>query len=385
MKVAIVTETFYPSTDGVVTRLTAAVRWLIKEGHEVIVIAPDQGISSYEGATVHGIPAFRFFLYKHLPLSYPRPLVGKLLRRFAPDVVHVVNPAVLGVAGIWYGRRWPLVASYHTHVPHYADFYRLTWLKPILWWYVRLMHNRADLNLCTSHAVMEELKARRFRNVKVWKRGVNTELFGPRHRNADMRHRLSGGEPDKKVLLYVGRLAAEKQIESVRSVLDASDAYRFAVVGDGPHREALEEHFRGTRTTFHGFLHGDELAAAYASSDLFVFPSTTETLGLVLLEAMASGLPVVAAASGPTLEQIDDGHNGFLFDPLREGEFARKVLSLTDEAELRRAGERAFRAAAELGWDGPSRQLLDVYRTALRVRTVRAARTGAARAGKNDV
>lgn len=370
MKIAIVTETFYPSTDGVVTRLTSTVRWLVRSGHEVLVIAPDQGVTEYEGAEICGIPSFRFFLYKDLKLAFPRPLVGKALKAFDPDVVHVANPAVLGVAGIFYGRRYPLVASYHTHVPQYADYYKLPWLKPILWSYLRLLHNRADMNLCTSGTVLEELRARRFKNVRLWRRGVNVELFGERHRNEAMRARLTDGHPERRLLLYVGRLAAEKQIERVKDALLASDDLHLAIVGDGPHRAQLEAVFAGTRTTFTGFLHGESLAQAYASSDLFVFPSTTETLGLVLLEAMASGLPVVAAMSGPTQEQVEDGATGFLYDPAVPNDFVRTVLSaLEDGARLREIGQRAMAAAQLYGWDGPSRQAYDFYAETLQAAT----------------
>lgn len=369
MKIAFVTETFYPATDGVVTRLTSSIRWLRRQGHEVMVIAPDRGVSEYEGAAVHGIPSFRFFLYKDIKLALPRPMVGKLLRKFDPDVVHVVNPAMLGVAGIWYGRRWPLIASYHTNIPQYADYYRLPWLKPALWHYLRTLHNRADLNLCTSNAVLQELASRGFRNVHLWKRGVNIELFDPKHRNDEMRHYLTDGHPDARLLLYVGRLAPEKEIERIREVLAVSGNTRLAIVGDGPHRKALEEYYAGTPVKFTGFLHGEKLAQAYASSDLFVFPSTTETLGLVLLEAMASGLPAVAANSGPTREQIENGVTGFLFDPNDPQDFVQTVVSALDnEPLLRRVGGQARESALAFGWDGPSRQLLDYYVSAIQLK-----------------
>lgn len=166
---------------------------------------------------------------------------------------------------------------------------------------------------------------------------------------------LSGGEPDKRLLLYVGRLAAEKEIERLRDVLLASDDFRLAIVGDGPHRGRLESHFAGTRTVFTGFLHGERLAQAYASSDIFVFPSTTETLGLVLLEAMVSGLAVVAAASPPSREQIQEGITGFLYDPQVPGSLVNAILPLQDEELLRRIGDRAREAALTQGWNEPSR------------------------------
>ncbi len=373
MKIAIVTETFLPSTDGVVTRLCATVRWLQDQGHQVTVIAPDMGVSEYHGAKVEGIPARPFFLYPSLKLAMPSRKVGALLGRLQPDLVHVVNPAVLGVAGIYYGRklRLPMIASYHTHVPNYADYYHLSFLKPLLWRWIRTLHNRADLNLCTSQAVLSELSRRKFRNVHLWKRGVDTELFRPQRRDARMRSRLSGGKPEKTILLYVGRLASEKGIDRIREVLDSSPDICLALVGDGPHRSALEKHFQGTNTVFTGFLHGEELAKAYASSDIFVFPSTTETLGLVILEAMASGLPVVASLSGPTSEQVEDGVTGVLYDPRRMGGLTDAVNRLSDMHLRERISQNARRTAGQISWSGPSEQLLGYYRDVLKLRQSR--------------
>jgi glycosyltransferase involved in cell wall biosynthesis len=230
-----------------------------------------------------------------------------------------------------------------------------------LWWFFRTLHNRADLNLCTSQSVQTELIDKGFRNVHLWKRGVNVDQFGPHKRDRAMRELLSHRQPEKTILLYVGRLAAEKGIEQIRDVLESSPHYCLALVGDGPHRAYLENYFRGTNTVFTGFLHGEELAQAYASSDLFVFPSTTETLGLVILEAMASGLPVIAGKSGPTCEQIEDGATGLLFDACRAGGLAEAVVKFTDENLRERIAKNAYAAAKQVGWSEPSKQLLDYY------------------------
>ena len=371
MKIAIVTETFLPSTDGIVTRLCATIRWLRRHGHQITVIAPDLGVYDYHGAAVEGVPARPFFLYPDKKLSMPSRRVGALLRRIEPDLVHIVNPAMLGAAGIYYARklRLPMVASYHTQIPKYADYYRVPFLKPALWWWLRLLHNRADLNLCTSQSVLDELNGRRFRNVRLWKRGVDTERFGPQYRDEEMRRRLSGGRPDKTVLLFVGRLAAEKGIERIREALGTLPDVCLALVGDGPHRPDLEKRFQGTSTVFTGFLHGEELARAYASADLFVFPSTTETLGLVILEAMASGLPVVAGRSGPTCEQIEDGVTGVLYDPDRPGDLAEAVRRLKDESLRERISRNACAAADRIGWNGACEQLLEYYQTVLAEKT----------------
>jgi glycosyltransferase involved in cell wall biosynthesis len=363
MKIAIVTETFLPSTDGIVTRLCSTIQWLQRNGHSVCVIAPDLGVSEFAGAKVVGIPARTFFLYRDKKFAFPSRKVKTALQQFQPDIVHVVNPAVLGVAGIYYSRRFklPLVASYHTQIPHYADFYRLPFLKPVLWWYLRTLHNRADVNLCTSQSVQSELLAKRFRNVHVWKRGVNLELFGPQRRDEEMRAYLTGGRIDKTLLLYVGRLAVEKNIESLLDVLESSPEFCLALVGDGPYRSFLEQYFQGTNTVITGFLHGQALAQAYASSDVFVFPSTTETLGLVILEAMASGLPVVAVKSGPTGEQVEEGVTGFLFDAEQADSLKMAVWKLKDKNERARVSKHASQVGRKFGWSQPSEQLLGIY------------------------
>jgi glycosyltransferase involved in cell wall biosynthesis len=364
MKIAIITETFLPSTDGIVTRLCQSIRWLKENCHEVLVIAPELGVTDFEGVPVKGVPTFRFFLYKDKNLAYPSMKVKEFLLDFQPDLVHVVNPAFLGVAGIYYARRltFPLIASYHTHVPKYADYYHLSFLKPVLWWYFRMLHNRADLNLCTSQSVLEELVEKKFKNIHLWKRGVDTKQYHPCHYNSETRDRLTAGKKEKKLLLYVGRLAPEKDIEKIREVLEQCPNFCLAIVGDGPHRNFLEHYFKDTDTVFTGFLHGDDLASAYASSDIFVFPSTTETLGLVLLEAMASGLPVVAAKSGPTSEQVSHGITGLLYNPDIPNDFVKSVSKLGDDPIRLKMGEVARTVSEATGWDAPSKQLLDFYK-----------------------
>jgi glycosyltransferase involved in cell wall biosynthesis len=364
LKIAIITETFVPSTDGVVTRLKACIRYFKREGHDVRVIAPDLGVDEFEGVPIEGIPARTLFLYRSKKFALPTRKVRKILESFDPDVVHAVNPALVGMSGVYYAKKlgYPLLASFHTQVPKYADYYHLPMFKGFLWWYFRKLHNQAAINLCTSETVKQELEEQNFQRVHVWKRGVDTELFHPKKYDKEMREKHSGGQPDKKLLLFVGRLAPEKEIAKIKSVLDASDEFALAIVGDGPHRDTLEKHFEGTNTVFTGFMHGEELARAYASSDVFVFPSTTETLGLVITEAMASGLPIVAAKSGPTCEQIKDNQTGLLYDKDEEGDFTNTVLRFRDETLRKRLAKEAREDIAEMGWDAQSKQVLDYYK-----------------------
>ena len=211
----------------------------------------------------------------------------------------------------------------------------------------------------------QELSEQGIHNLHVVRRGVDTETFHPRFASDAMRERLTQGHPEKKLLVFVGRLAAEKEIHRLRPMMDRRDDVALAIVGDGPFRRELEEMFAGTSTVFPGFMEGEELASAFASSDAFVFPSVTETLGLVILEGMASGLPVVAARSGPTLEQVTDGENGLLFDSGDEASLERALERLAD-TELRSRIRTAARAEAEkFSWENASDDLLRYYEMAI--------------------
>ncbi|MBX5436635.1 MAG: glycosyltransferase family 1 protein [Alicyclobacillaceae bacterium] len=370
MRIAMFSETFLPSTDGVVTRLCATLQRLERSGHEVLLFAPrSQGIpGTYACARVVGVPSFRFFLYPEKRFPQPWPMVGRVLRQFQPDLLHAVNPGFMGPAAVYYARRFrlPLVASYHTHIPTYARYYRLPWLEPFLWWCFRGIHNQAELNLCTSRATIDELTERGFRNLVLWDRGVDLDRFSPAKRSAAMRRRLAGGHDDGRILLYVGRLAPEKGIERLRPCFDKVPGLRLAIVGDGPYRAQLEQVFAGTPTAFTGYLFGDELAEAYASADGFVFPSTTETLGLVLFEAMASGVPVMAADSPATREVLEDGKAGIIFDPTRTESIVEALHSLLEDESKRAAiRQRGLELSARLDWAGPTEQLVRYYQQVL--------------------
>ena len=369
MKIVFFTETFLPKVDGIVTRLTKTVQHLVASGDEVLIFCPEGAPESWKGARVVGVPAMPLPLYPELKLALPRPSVSEALEAFRPDLIHVVNPAVLGLGGIWLAktRGIPLVASYHTHLPKYLEHYGMGMLEPLLWELLKAAHNQAQLNLCTSTAMVDELSAKGIQHTALWQRGVDTELFRPDLRSEAMRQRLHGPYDDTgNLLLYIGRLSAEKQIERIRPVLEALPGTRLALVGDGPYRQQLERLFEGTPTTFVGYLAGEELASAYASGDAFLFPSSTETLGLVLLEAMAAGCPVVGARRGGIPDIVSDGVNGFLYDPDKEGSLTTAVANLLGEADTRRALRLAAREEAERwGWAAATEQLRGYYRQVL--------------------
>lgn len=370
MRIAFVTESFLPATDGVVTRLRHTLDELRALGDEFLIVAPKygEGPASYEGAPIHRVPAVPFPPYPQIKMAPPNPSVGRALRRFRPDLVHVVNPFVLGATGTFYARRMkvPLVASYHTNVTVYAQFYGLGFLDGMGRRWVRTLHNRARINFCTSRATQDYLKSEGIKDVRFWPQGVDARRFHPNKFSKDLRVCLTDGSPGERLLLYVGRLGHEKNIAVLKAALRDVPGTRLAVVGDGPARGDLEREFQGTPTVFTGMLQGRELAEAYASADAFVFPSTTETLGLAMIEALASGLPVIAARGGAAHEVVAEGESGFLYAPGSEESFVSAIKHvLTDEDARLRLGEGARKAAEERTWKAATSVLRGYYQEAI--------------------
>ncbi len=373
MKIAFFTETFLPKVDGIVTRLTKTIESLTKIGDEVIIFCPEGCPEEFMGAKVIGVPAMPLPLYPELKLGLPGSTVADALESFKPDLIHVVNPAVLGLGGIWLAKTngIPLVASYHTHLPKYLEHYGMGMLEPLLWELLKAAHNQALLNLCTSTAMVKELSDKGIQNTALWQRGVDTDIFRPDLRSETMRQKLLGQFSDEGALLiYVGRLSAEKQIERIKPVLDSLPKARLALVGDGPYRNQLEKLFENTPTTFVGYLSGEELASAYASGDAFLFPSSTETLGLVLLEAMAAGCPVVGANKGGIPDIITDGTNGCLYDPDGENNGTESLIKATEKLLGDKNERQEMRNAARLeaerwGWPAATQQLRKFYQQIL--------------------
>ena len=369
MKIAFFTETFLPKVDGIVTRLTKTIEFLTKNGDEVIVFCPEGCPDSYKGAKIVGVAAMPLPLYPELKLGLPGPAVSDKLEEFKPDLVHVVNPAVLGLGGIWLAKtnNIPLIASYHTHLPKYLEHYGMGMLEPLLWELLKAAHNQALLNLCTSTAMVNELEDKGIQRTALWQRGVDTENFRPELRSEKMREKLFGKYHDTdSLLIYVGRLSAEKQIERIKPVLDNIPGACLALVGDGPYRGQLEKIFENTKTNFIGYLSGEELASAYASGDIFLFPSSTETLGLVLLEAMAAGCPVIGANKGGIPDIINNGINGCLYNPDEKDNGERSLIEATkkilaDKNKKEAMRKEARKEAEQWDWNQATLQLQKYY------------------------
>ena len=368
MRIALFSEVFLPKIDGITNRLDNTLRCLRDEGHEALVFAPAGSPAEHAGARVIPVPGAPLPLHEGLRITAPDPRILYELWRFRPQVVHAVGPACLGVWGIAAARalRLPIVASYHTDLPRYLPGYGLGWLEPAIWPLLGGVHRSAHVNLAPSRFTRRELIDHGVSPVGVWRGAVDTDRFHPQRASLAMRLRLSGHVPDGPLLLYAGRLSPEKRLETLGPILEAIPEARLALVGDGPARVELERMLPADRTTFTGFLRGDELASAFASADVFVMPSTTETLGFVVLEAMAAGCAVVAAAAGGIPDLLDHGESGLLYDPEQPGAAIEAISGL-----LRHPGRRRFLAmqarkrAEESSWLAETRKLVDEYRKAV--------------------
>jgi len=371
MRIALMTEPFLPKIDGIVTMLTKTIECLRKKGDEVLLFAPSGGPNELFGAEVVGLPSVPFPLYRELRVALPRASMRAKLKAFDPDVIHVFEPVLLGWGGVYYSQalKVPLVISSHTNIAAYLQYYRLSLAEGLVWYLMRERHRRAQLNLATSTVTLDDLKKHEIKNLALWERAVDSHLFRPEARTAEMRHRLSGGEPDKPLLLYVGRLSAEKEVTKLRDVIRAVPDARLAVVGDGPVRQELERQFEGSPTVFTGYMRGEMLASAFASADLFVFPSQTETLGLVLLESMASGCPVVACNAGGIPDAIQDGVTGFLFEPRDPDGLVNTVRrALAKPSELEDVRVQARQDVEQHSWEGATEKLRVLYAEAVESR-----------------
>lgn len=373
MRIAMFTEVFLPKIDGVVTRVVRTLEHLAELGHEVLLFAPGDPPATYAGHRVVRVPGVSLqFLYPELKVGIPTPKIARAMDAFQPHVVHTVNPIWLAAYGVLSaGRRdLPQLASFHTDVPNYTESLRIGWLRhPVEAW-TRYLHNRSGVNLCTSDPMVERAREVGIRRVGLWPKAVDTVAYHPGHASAQMRARLTDGVPQAPLVVYVGRMSREKNldqlIEPMRRLRRRVPGVRLAMVGSGPQVEELKDQFDPAWTVFTGYMSGTQLAQAYASADVFAFPSTTETLGLVALESMASQVPVVGSRAGGVPFVIDDGETGFLVDPHdTQGWVDRLEQLLTDQCLRERMGVAARKETERHSWRAATEALVRFYNQAI--------------------
>ena len=314
MKVAYFTESLLPITDGVVRTLCRLVETLETEKIDFLFFSPFKPDDNIDWSPkVKKVASLPLWLYDYYRIGLPYfHGIEQSLDEMEPDIVHIVSPTLLGMYGLKYAqkRNLPVVTSYHTHFVRYFNYYGLDQFQDLGWNYLKWFHNQFDKTYAPSPSTVNELLNRGFHDVELWQRGIDLEKFSPEYRNNELRK--SVGAENKPILLFVGRLVKEKDLDdliSANHILQTKGYdFKMVIVGDGPMRQELENKLPDAHFT--GYLHGKELAEWYASSDLFVFPSTTETFGNVILEAFASGIPAVSVNKGGVADIINHGKDG---------------------------------------------------------------------------
>ncbi|MEP6781653.1 MAG: glycosyltransferase family 1 protein [Gemmatimonadaceae bacterium] len=366
LRLAIFSETYLPQVNGVtrtLERLTDAVR---ERGGEVrVYTVSDENV--VDQPHIERYASVPFWAYKELRLAWPsKKTVRKSVEKFRPTIIHAATQFGLGLAARRVAREMniPFVTSYHTSLSAYASFYHLGALAAPGWSYLRWFHNSGLRTYCPTNAIVREVEGHGFRNTALWSRGVDGELFSPAFRSTALRASM-GADDDTVVVTYVGRLAAEKGLDVVARAVQIASAKRpgkiaFACVGDGPYDAELRR-MVPAGSWLPGKLLGQKLSEAYASADVFLFPSITDTFGNVMLEAMASGLPVVGADVGPTRELLGD-NRGWLVTAGDAEAFADRLVALVDDRRLlNEAKLRALQFASQSSWNRVWNALIGDY------------------------
>ncbi len=379
LRVALFTDTYPPQLNGVSRTLERLVRAVSARGGTArVYTTTDPGVRPGErDDALWRRPSIPFWAYPQLRIT--APILGKAYRdlgRWQPTLIHAATPFGMGLAGRSCARALgvPLVTSYHTSFNEYARFYHLGALSKPGWAFIRWFHNGGERTYVPTRAVLEELRSLGFERLALWGRGVEPHRFNPAFRASTWRARL-GADDDTVVVAYVGRLAAEKGLDTAVAAMHRVSAgpfgpaarggrrVVFALAGDGPYAAHCRRVAPPPPTThFVGRLEGRALSEFYASADVFVFPSATDTFGNVLLEAMASGVPVIGADAGPTREIL--AHGGGMTVPRGDAEALAAAIETLAVDPARRAaiGAAGVTYAASRSWDRIFDDLMADYR-----------------------
>lgn len=369
MRIAIFSDTYVPEINGVARTLNRFTEYLDKQGIEYRLFVPESSTPVPTVPQVQRFASIPFLLYSECRLALPNPLhIRQTLDEFKPTLIHIATPFNLGLYGVRYGKKHgiPMVASYHTNFDDYLDYYHLTFMQKWLWKYMNWFHRPFEKVYVPSQSTKDKLITNKIHDeIELWGRGINHELYSPAKRsNVFFEEQFQIKE--KNILLYVGRIAHEKDIHIVLDTFyslpeSIKEETHLVVVGDGPLFRLLSEQHQ-TNITWTGFMEGERLAKVYASSDLFLFPSPTETFGNVVLEALSSGLPVIGANAGGVQHLINHGVNGFLCKPKSVKEFAYYTAMLLENAPLRTTfSSEGHKFARKFSWDEIFEQLIKSF------------------------
>ncbi|HEV2579329.1 MAG TPA: glycosyltransferase family 1 protein [Ktedonobacteraceae bacterium] len=372
MRVAIITENFLPKLDGVTRTLARLLEHLQQQGHRALLLGPESGMEHYAEAEIVGTAGLPLPFYPELKFNFFRPLFIRRLKEFRPDIVHLVDPVVLGAAGLAAARflNLPIISSYHTNLAAYCGHFGFSAFTRPMWSYNRFIHNQCVLTFCPSPSTAAMLSRQGFEHVRLWPRGVDTDLFQPSRRSLELRSSwLKNRADDTAILLYAGRLSWEKNLRLLIQAYRGMDTTRshLVIVGDGPAMQDAQQDLAGLPVTFTGYLSGEQLATAYASADIFAFPSTSETFGQVVLEAMASALPVVGVHSEGVCDLVRHQQTGLLLNTTAEtreqAEHYRALLTtLIEQASTRHImGQAGLLEARQRSWPAAMQHLLSGY------------------------
>jgi phosphatidylinositol alpha 1,6-mannosyltransferase len=361
LRVAIVTESFLPQVNGVTNSVLRVLETLASKGHEALVIAPDsaEAPATYAGFRVKRVPSLA--VKGLLPVGFPQRSMEPLIEGFNPDVIHLASPFFLGKYATRIAQRLniPTLSIYQTDVAGFARHYGLSIAHSQLTNWVANIHKQTHRTLAPSTWSCDQLMSSGVDNVALWQRGVDSVKFNPAKRSEELRNSIQSGDSNKVIVGYVGRLANEKRIDDLVPLHDRDDV-QLVIVGDGPARQKLERML--PRARFVGYKSGEDLAAHYASFDVFVHTGKHETFCQSIQESLASGVPVIAPHSGGPLDLVQHGATGFLLDTSNTSDLVAAFELLTDAHTRSLMGITARESVIHRTWERVNNELINHYR-----------------------
>jgi glycosyltransferase involved in cell wall biosynthesis len=366
VKIAIYAGMFKKDQDGATKTLYELTNFLIESGIEVGIWAFSITPQKRDKLTLFTIPSFPLPFYPDYRISVPNLKLRSQIRNFNPDVIHISVPDLIGVSMMRIAKKEgiPVLTSYHTDFPSYLKSYKLEFLYKYVWKFFKWFYNRGKIVLVPTRIVKSQLLANGIKDVSLWVRGIHNDAYNPGFRTESLRKKWGAG--GKKVILFVGRFVWYKNLKTFIRIyqkfeLEKNNKVKFVLAGDGPIRGVLEQ--KMPNAVFTGYVTGETLSRVYASSDIFLFPSTTETFGNVILEAFASGIPVVVSDVGGCRELVEESGAGLIANADDENHFFQACRNiLNDDFLYKSMKERGILYAASKNWDMVNSNVIKHYR-----------------------